>query len=282
MVRFLKHVINSEKGQALPIVLALLVLGGITIAPTLNYAATSLNSGRAIKDGVKGFYAAEAGVEDTLWCLKNAISPSQQLAENINQMPVTMQTEDRGPYTLYCDELVQTEQHSDYLGVDGGLIWYGGAYKYTITVTWQPDAGLSTIHLVEVGVRLPLGFSYQSGSAAGFVDNLSTSEPDEILDDLGAQMLNWELGPPYPYVSEENPVQSQTFYITGEGIQEGDYTWVVANRDDIGAVSEITGTLYQITATATCPESGEITAQVTADVLIDGGTTYIVSWQTSK
>ncbi len=283
-MRLLKQMVNSERGQALVIVLTMLVLGGLTIAPALNYAATSLNIGQIIERGVSGIYAAEAGVEDTLWSLANTTTPSQQLAESINQMQVAIQTEDTGAYTLYLDELVQTEQHSDYLGVDGEMVWDEGAqaYKYTITVTWQPGSGVQIIHLVEVGVRLPIGYSYQSGSAAGFVDNLSTSEPNEILDESGAYMLNWELGTPSPYVSADIPVQTQTFYITGEGNQEGDYTWVVANREDIGTVSEITGILYQVTATATHPESGEITATVATDVLIDGGTIYIVSWQILK
>jgi len=135
--------------------------------------------------------------------------------------------------------------------------------------------------LQEVGARLPIGYSYQSGSAAGFASNLSTGEPSETVDALEAYMLNWELGTPQPDVSEDNPVQTQTFYITGEGSQEGDYAWVVASRTDIGAVGEISGTSYRITATATRPEDGKTTAKIVADAMI-GGTTYIISWQISK
>ena len=96
MVRLLKQMISSEKGQALPVVLALLVLGGLTIAPSLNYAATSLNSARILEEGVSGGYAADAGVEDALWCLENGVSPSQQLPENINQMEVAIEIEEKG------------------------------------------------------------------------------------------------------------------------------------------------------------------------------------------
>ena len=284
MFRFLKQVIKSERGQALPIVLALLVLGGLTIVPVLNHAATSLNAGRTIEKSVNGLYAAEAGVEDTIWRLKSAISPSQQLPQNINRMQVTIQTENKGPYTLYSDELVHTEGHSDYLSVDGEMAWDGGAgaYKYITTVTWQPHPGTPVIHLVEVGTRLPLNYSYQTGSAGCFPNNLSTNEPTEILDGQGAQMLTWELASPYPSVSESSPAQTQTFYVTGVGNQEGDYTWVVANSRDIREVGEITGTLYRITSTATCPENGEITAKVVADVLVDGAAAYIISWRILK
>jgi len=280
MLRFLKQITSGEKGQVLPAVLALLVLGGLAVFPSLSYAATSLNAGRIIGEGVRGVYAADAGVEDALWSLENGISPPQQLSENINQMEVTVQTEGKGTYTLYLGELVQTGGHSDYLDVDGEIVWdeEAGAYKYIITVTWQPLPGAPVIHLEEVGARLPLGYSYQSESAADFADNLSTNEPDETLDALGAYLLNWELELPYPSVSEANPVQTQTFYITGEGSQEGHYAWVVANRDDVGAVGEITGASYKITATATRPGDGRTTAKIVAEVMI-AETTYIVSWQ---
>lgn len=284
MARFLKQMISSEKGQALPMVLALLVLGGLTIAPSLSYAGTSLNAGRILEESVRGVYAADAGVEDALWSLENGIPPPLQLLENINQMEVAIQTEDKGPYTLYLGELIEPGGHSDYLDVSGNITWDEGAaaYKYTITVIWQPNEGAPVIHLEEVGARLPIGYSYQSGSAAGFVDNLSTGEPDEIVDALGAYLLNWELGSPLPNVSENNTVQTQTFYSTGAGELEGDYTWVVANRQDVGAVGEITGAKYRITATATRPGDGRTTAKIVADVMIGEVTTYIVSWQISN
>lgn len=276
--------IGDERGQALLIVLALLALGGLIIAPSLNYAATSLNSGRTIEKGVKGIYAADAGVENALWCLEDGTSPPQQLPESINQMGVAIQTENDGISTLYFGELVPAGQHSDYLSVDGEMVWdeQAGAYQYTISVTWQPHAETPVIHLEEVGVRLPLGYSYQSGSAASFAGNLSIDEPTVIVDGHGAYMLNWELGSPYPSVSEDDPVKTQTFYTTGEGSQEGDYTWVVANREDIGAVGEITGTLYRITATATHPENGEITAKIVADVMLEEETTHVIAWQVLK
>ena len=127
MIRFLKQMMSSEQGQALPVVLILLVLGGLTIAPSLSYATTSLNSGRLLQESVKGIYAADAGVEDTLWRLENGVAPSPQLPGNINQLVVAIQTEDKGAYTLYLGELIQPGEHSDYLSVDGEIVWDEGA-----------------------------------------------------------------------------------------------------------------------------------------------------------
>jgi len=284
MVRFWKRFLSGEKGQALPIVLAVLVLGGLTIAVSLSYTTTSLKGGQILQEKMKGAYAAGAGVEHVLWSLENSISPLTQLPENINRMEVNIQTEDKGTYTLYFGELIETGHHSDWLDIDGDMVWNEGAqaYEYTVTVTWQPESGEPEIHLEEVGARIPVGYSYQAGSATSFGENLSTNEPDETLDGHGAYLLNWELPPPRPSVTEDEPVQTQTFYITGEGSQEGHYAWVVANRSDIGAVGEITGASYKITAIATRPEGGKTTAKIVANVMIEDGTIHIVSWLISS
>ena len=265
----------------MPIVLALLVIGGLTIAPSLNYTATSLNTSRILEERMNGVYAADAGVEYSLWCLKNGTTPPPYLPENINQMPVALQTESKGEYTLYFGELILSGEHNEYLAVDGEITWdeQAHAYKYTVTVTWQPEPGAPTVHLEDIGAKLPLGYSYQTGSAASFPENLSTGEPSETTDTQGVYLLNWKLESPLPSVSESNPVQTQTFYVIGEGSQEGHYTWVVANREDIGAVGEITGTAYKITTTATRPEDGKTTAKIVAAVMIGDGKTSILSWQ---
>jgi len=281
VLRVLKQIISSEKGQALPIVLALLVIGGLTIVPSLNHTFTGLNSSRMLEDSVKGVYAADAGVEDVLWSLANEVPAPTQLSQNINQLEVDILTEEKGIYTIYLGELVEPGEHFDYLDIVGDLAWdeEAQAYKYTITVTWLPTSGEPVIHLDQVGARIPIGYSYQTGSAADFEDNLSTDEPDEILDVLGAYLLNWEFEPPKPDVSQADPVETQTFYITGDGELENYYTWIVANRDDIGAVGEITGGSYRITATATRPENNETAARIVAEAMTADETVYVLSWQ---
>ena len=172
--------------------------------------------------------------------------------EDINQMEVKIQTEDKGTYIL--------SQHSVYLGINGEVVWdeTAEAYKYTITVIWQPGSGTPEIKLDEIRARLPIGYSYQSGSAANFIENLATNEPDETIDTQGAYLLNWQFESPKPSITEGNPVQTQAFYITGEGSQVNSHSsWVVASRSDIGTVGETTGTLYKITAIATRPEDGK-------------------------
>ena len=63
MIRIFKQLLDSQKGQALPIVLCMLAIGGLTIAGSLSYATTNVNGSRITVEGLQGTYAAEAGIE---------------------------------------------------------------------------------------------------------------------------------------------------------------------------------------------------------------------------
>lgn len=64
----LKKIIKEQKGQVLPIVLVLLVIGGLLIAPTLDYASTSLKTQSQVYESkTLELYSADSGVEDALW-----------------------------------------------------------------------------------------------------------------------------------------------------------------------------------------------------------------------
>ncbi len=145
-----------------------------------------------------------------------------------------------------------------------------------------PAAGNATIHLAEVGVRLPPGYTYVADSAAEFVDNLDTGEPESSLDSQGAELLRWQFDAPKPSLTQADSEASQTFHITGSGSLSGDYTWLVANRSDIGVISEISGTVYQVGANATHLGTGATSAKVEVDVIDASGTLYVVSWRLAR
>lgn len=67
----LSKFIKGEKGQALPIVLVLLVLGGLVIAPTLRYASTSLKGHEVLERKSDELYAADSGIDYALFKMSN-------------------------------------------------------------------------------------------------------------------------------------------------------------------------------------------------------------------
>ncbi len=281
IIRLLKKIVSVETGQALPVVLCMLVFGGLLIVPSVNFISTSVNSVRVGENKTKAVYAAEAGVEYAIWCIQNSQTPPAELPENINGFQVSIETQSSGSYTVYLGQLVQGAAHGNYLSVTSDIVWdeSASAYKYTITVNWQPEQGSPKISIEEVGARLPLGYSYQVNSASRFADNLSLLEPNHQVDSQGANMVNWVFTSPYPYVSESQPQKTQKFYFTGTGDLEGYYTWVVARRGDIGLVGEVSGELYRITATAMRPGTGTVVSRIVADVMYTGSAMEIIYWQ---
>ena len=272
--------VAREHGQALPLVLGFMVLGGLVVTPVLNLSTASLESSLGSQQETGGIYAADAGVEYTIWCLQEGVTPPGTLPETINQHSVTMATETIGEYTLYFGEFIEMSEHSDYLTVSGNATWDepAQAYSYNVTISLTPGAGGTTVFLAEVGVRLPPGYDYVAGSAAGFGDNLDTGEPETGVDSQGSVLLRWQFSPPKPSLQTSDPTGNQVFQITGSGDLDGDYTWVMANREDIGSVSEVSGTVYQVTASATHVGTGRRSARVLADIIDTGGQIYLVSW----
>lgn len=91
---------NSEKGQALPLVLIALALGAMVIPPFLENTGASLVSSRTYAEGLSSQYAADSGAEHAIWNLKygglSATLPSvgdnvsYALGESINGLAVNV------------------------------------------------------------------------------------------------------------------------------------------------------------------------------------------------
>lgn len=270
---------NKESGVILPLLLGILALGGLIITSSLRYATTNLESQKRVNELTKGSYAADAGIEQALWSLQGGGQPPQQLTGTVNGMNVSLDTVSQGTYVLYLGQLIQPSVHNNYLDVQTDIMWdqQQQANRFTVTITKQ--AGPTKIHLEQVGARLPPGYTYKTGSANPFVNNLSRNEPQISQDQFGCSMINWVFSNPLPSVTTSQPVATQTFYMNGpQTVQGGSYGWTVANSADIGAVSSLEGGLYKITATATDNRTGKITGKIETNIVMSDET-YITSWQ---
>jgi len=276
--RLLAMIRGSERGQVLPVVLVALLLGSVSIVPVLSHAGTALKSARMHEANMRGAYAADAGVEQVMWSLVEGVQFPSQIAGGVNGMSVNLTATTMGIHTVYLGELIPANEHYSYIGIAGDVVWDAGAqkYKYVSTVSWQD--GSTTIHIAGIGARLPDGYTYATGSAAGVSGNLDTGEPVLQLDSYGHQLVSWNFDTPYPTVTENNPTRTQTFYIEGSGEPVGDYSFAVTNREDVGQIGEITGLMYRVTSSAS-DASGRVTAMVTADLILLADTVRIVNWQ---
>jgi len=283
MKRRLSKVIKSESGQALPIVLVLLVLGGLTIAPCLSYAATSLNSGGVIEKNIKGLYAADTGIEDALWRLKNnppASYPYSYELADVNGLSVIVLMEE--VTTLYGIVIGSPGRHFDWLEVDGSMAYNEGlsVYVYTVTVTNKSN---STVKISELFAKLPPSFEYIAASTGG---DFTTADPEVQGDPDTSITLVWDFPTPHPSVAgapdPEHGVYttaSHTFQLNGPPDYSGDdgYAWVVATDVDIGCVGEANA--FKITSQAKDGDTTVIT--VKAGVLRDNvtGELLVSCWE---
>lgn len=67
MLKAIKRFLGSQKGQTLPIALALLTLGGFLIVPLLDLMTGSINYHRVIEEYDMRYYDADAGIHKMLW-----------------------------------------------------------------------------------------------------------------------------------------------------------------------------------------------------------------------
>jgi len=96
----MKKMNKRESGQALILVLILLVVGGLIIAPLLAFVSTGLKAGQVYEEKTDELYAADAGVEDALWKIINDDASLHGLVENdshsytltqqVNSLPVNV------------------------------------------------------------------------------------------------------------------------------------------------------------------------------------------------
>lgn len=234
--KLFKKINGGEQGMAMIMALITLALGALLITPTLNYAATGIKSTAIHKRLTSELYAADAGVEYALWCIKNDVSCNSTITVGGIEVNITVGTLTELPYG---PSVTGDGEHVDWLLVSSGVVDNGdGTFTFTVTITNQAESGEPPVKLEEIGVGLPDGFTYMNGSSSG----LTTDDPQ--LDD---NRLTWDLGSPKPEVPYEESV-TQIFLMQGTGTPEGYYSWVNASREDIGTVSTCTG--YNIIAQA--------------------------------
>ena len=97
-MKLLKKILRNEAGQALPMALILLILGGFLIVPMLSLMTTNLTANRQIDRANTEVYAADAGVEMIIWNLQyNQYDPQEnpdglKLPEDGQTISVPMET----------------------------------------------------------------------------------------------------------------------------------------------------------------------------------------------
>ncbi len=218
--KILRKLIRTEKGQALPMVLILMAVGGLIIAPLLSYTSSGLKVGQAYEKMADEFYAADAGIEDGLWQIK--YNHLEELFDNYQRYNYTTVYEYPISYPVEVNEidvditieniwipkdiLAPTHQEAEELIGAGKLIITGGVpaeLTQQVKIYYYKEASDPGLYVNKIGIWLPPGVSYNTEGECTLEthlnDVLGADYTRSITSHQGGQAVVWTLTYPLPF-----------------------------------------------------------------------------------
>jgi hypothetical protein len=217
MKSMMKRTAKDEKGSALPLVLVLLVLGGVILAPLLGLMSTGLLAGQVYEEKMGSYYAADAGVEDAISKIKGDVPDSYPY---VYPEPLVVNGDSVG-VTIFRQDLDPT---------------CGEELRYRILSTVITDDGGETAAIVNgTTINAHLSVSYLDLSA--FLDNAIVSNDTITLK--GDTVVNGDIWLP----DEEGLTVDSDVVINGTVKDEGDMSlvWPTAEQFSSYYMQEMEG-----------------------------------------
>jgi hypothetical protein len=243
----LNKLVRGEKGQALLIVLLMMLFGSLIIPPLLSHISTGLWTGKVVYEGeMKLLYAADAGVENALWQIKNGRLPTllhdydpykYDYPYRYPDYPNSLVVDDRnvgitiGNVWIPKDINKPSSSKAENIVKHGKLIITGGISQISATqyqigiIYYYGSEGTDALRVEEIGIWLPPGFQYveDSCSLANDPDTQSWATP-EVSDYRSGKAVVWTFGSPmfkvFPGIPTTPPIPNPmistiTFAFTG-------------------------------------------------------------------
>jgi hypothetical protein len=215
---------RGEKGQALIIVVLLMLVSALVITPMLNHVGSGLQSGKQVyEERAQLFYAADSGIEDGLWQVDNeeletlftgydkyayydyssSNEWSYDLPNEVNGEDVNVSIQNIWIPQKYIDAPDPATARDIIEGVDLPRLVISGSVSavstYQIKVAYYydeaTDPGGTGLAVSTVGIWLPTGFGYAGNCSL-------TADPDtqgyatpHIEDYKSGKAVVWTFGP---------------------------------------------------------------------------------------
>ncbi len=274
MKKWLSLLKLGESGQAMLAVLALIALGGFLVIPVLNFSSTSVKTTQMFEKKLDGLYAADAGVEDALWIIKNdpptSFPYSYQLT-NLNGMTVDVVINE--VTTIAGEEMGESGSHEDYIEIIKLVTYDSGIYDYTMSVS---NNGTGNIKIAKILIDFPPDLEYVIGSTGG---DLISEEPNVTGNPTIGITVVWLPSPPYPSIPEGG-TKYLTFQLSGppDIIGVEGHGIVQATRQDVGTVWDSTSYPHSIVSQAK-DSTDTVVAAIKVGVWAGSGQLDISCWQ---
>jgi len=311
----LKRAHRDQNGAALTLVLVLLVVGGLILAPLLGLMSTGLMAGRVYENNMHSLYAADAGIEDGLWQIRN-----EELGDHFSSYDAYDYS---GQWSYYLDNhqrdgggVAQAVLVND-KGVNVTIenVWIpmdiptpdpdtareiaegspgnppkliitgsvAGATKYEIKISYdQCWVNSENPAVTSVGVWLPTGFEYVMGSSdlEAAIGKAYYSVPG-VVPWSGGYAVVWNFTSPYPTLGSFPT--SFSFQYSGPQGQTPDATvpWI---NIGIGSAASGSQTRYpsgDVSRSGTWDKTTNMYTYVDEKGTNDADTTYLLHGTTS-
>jgi hypothetical protein len=273
MTKWLSRLRKKEDGVALVIVMIMMTVGSFLIIPTLNFVATSVNTGEVFEEKMEALYAAEAGVEDALWRMVNdkpSSFPYSYELTDINGMTVSVVID--AVQTIAGQDVGTGGVHDDFLIITKSAVYSDGIYDYTLSAT---NDGVGNVKVEMILIDFPPGLEYVPGSTGG---DLYGDDPIVIGDSGTGITLYWEFISPYPTIPE-TATRIHTFQLSSPTEISGaeGHGCIRATRQDVGTVWDSDSHPFSITAQARDASDNVVTTIRTG--FWESGIISITCWQ---
>jgi hypothetical protein len=275
---------RKERGQALPLALCFLVIGGMTITTLLTFMSNGLKTGQLYEEKTKLHYAADAGLEEVLWKMQSEQVPIEcgdyetefnyALPDGVNEKAVDINIKQIWPLTgLESDENGTTAPSS--LTITGGIIDKAEG-KYKVQISYDGTQG--NLPIDRVAVWLPTRFQYVAGSSSGI-----TTQNPTITNQRGGKVLTWDFSPAVDFLDLPAPPVGGGGFLPGaeypatrklyfnvtpvDDKAGGSYSWVRTTDESLYLAWETGCSIFQVSSTAT--------DNITGKSITLGGYTYL-------
>lgn len=244
MKRTLNKLRRGEKGQALIIVLILMVLGGLIIAPLLGFMSAGLVAGQVFEVKMEGLYAADAGIEDSLWKLLNGYYLPPHYLTDVNEMEVTVeqieyeQTADGKLYTIQSTAYLEGERKAKIIAqvlVAGGSVGEGGEGG-----EYKTNVDMAALGVID---EYTIIFTTQQPNAEFWGREDLKELPGIAIEPCDLASLNMATGLGALYLDGDDVMASPKYDINGvhyyHEVDGYDYLLMtIKTTDDVGTPSE--------------------------------------------
>ncbi len=181
----------AQDGQAIILVLILLVIGSLVLVPALSLNMLALRNNTQYQSQTNEVYTADSGIEDGVWRIKydyfgpdydpyNFGSAYSYQGDTVNGLIPTITIENVWAPSVTPASLGLTPAEAQAIIDDQRLVVSGTAgavvgEPYHIKIDYDPADPSENLTVTSIGVWLPAGFTYTPGSSN--LEGLDFSEP---------------------------------------------------------------------------------------------------------